>query len=162
MATVVAVLERPDEVALDAVHVRDHGGLAEVAPDLGGQIAGGGPGGDVARRTIGKPDRDLVAGHPVDVTERPARLLADSRTSADDRRGASRKSCTDAIGQCRHLGRHLLGLLGRVGVDVVLPGQVADLEHHLVDQLPQHEMVVGAVPVPLDGDGLTEVDRNTP
>jgi hypothetical protein len=64
----VAVFERPDEIALDAVDAGDHRRLAQARADRGSQIARGRPGGDRFGRAIGKPDRDLVGrGHPLRV-----------------------------------------------------------------------------------------------
>ena len=43
-------------------------------------------------------------------------------------------------------------------VDVLLAGELADLEHHLVDDLPGHQPVVGPVEVAADLDRSAELD----
>ena len=58
----VAVGERRRQVALLAVHDRDHGRLGQAGADVLGEARGSGAGGQRTRRTIGQPDRDLV-GH---------------------------------------------------------------------------------------------------
>ena len=54
-----------------------------------------------------------------------------------------------------------LGLAGGVGVDVLLARQVADLVHHLVGDLTQHQPVRRVVAVLLDRDGATETQVHT-
>ena len=43
--------------------------------------------------------------------------------------------------------------LGRVGVDVLLARELADLEHQLVGDLAKHQTIIGAVGVSPDVDG---------
>src|SRR5581483_3032739 len=84
------------------------------------------------------------------------------------RRAAGRRMAggltTVAVGHrhLRDLGGQRDRLLRRVRVDVVLAGQLADLVHELVSQLPQHEVVVGAVAVALHRDWPAEADRARP
>ena len=119
----------------------------------------------LTRRTVGQPDRDLV-GHGADGTGAPRRRREPVPTAVRPRgcedvgaRPARRGGSSPAPWPlpCRspssstHLGglgrRERLGLLGGVLVDVLLAGELADLEHHLVDDLAQHQAVVGAVGV---------------
>ena len=55
-------------------------------------------------------------------------------------------------------GRDALGLLGGVLVDVLLAGELADLVHHLVDDLAEHQPVVGPVDVAAHVDRAAEAD----
>src|SRR3954454_11337161 len=52
-----------------------------------------------------------------------------------------------------------VGLLRGVGVAVLLPRELADLEHQLVGDLAQHEVVVDLVAIALDLDRSTDLDR---
>src|SRR3954470_3592609 len=62
----------------------------------------------------------------------------------------------DRLGDVRGLRRDRLGLLRRVLVDVLLARELADLVHHLVDDLAQPEAVVTAVVVVVRVDRPTE------
>ncbi len=64
-----------------------------------------------------------------------------AKRSALRRRG-SRCADVGERGDVRDLARNVLGLLGRIGVDVLVARQLADLVHHLVGELPQREAVV--------------------
>src|SRR3954452_23480829 len=59
-------------------------------------------------------------------------------------------------GDVGSLRRQALRLLRGVRVHVLLAREVADLEHHLVDELSEDHPVITTVAVPVDGDRLAE------
>ncbi len=170
----VAVVQLRGQVALLAVDDRDHGRLGQAGADVLGQTSRGGAGGQRTRRTIGQPDRDLL-GHGPDGTggvrgvrnrfrepeRRQDRGCEHVGARAAGRGLLGRPVAVGAGGlELDHVGglggRDALGLLRGVLVDVLLARELADLVHHLVDDLPEHQPVVGAVDVAADVDRAAE------
>ena len=160
IATVVAVGERPDEVALDAVDLGDHRGLGQPRADrprpdrrrwCPAAAACAEPSGSVIViwSVIGSRSYRAASRRHRPGQRRctAARRRAPS-TSAERAPWRSARSWPFAgrtvavvgrsVAMLRRLGRERLGLLGGVRVDVLLARQLADLVHDLVGDLAQH------------------------
>ena len=148
--------------------------LARREPMAAARPAGGGAGGQRARRTVGQPDRDLV-GHGARRYRRPRERSGTGcdrvsrrgwSTSALERRGGgsspapwplppvASSSTTWAVSAAGMPSAFLVAYSSTYS----WPGELADLVHHLVDDLPEHQAVVGAVGVAADVDRAAEAD----